>query len=330
MKSLRRIASAINCTSSKIWNRLDAFTELAVGVALIVGANGFALAYIPITFLAVPVASAGTLVGTFVFANALSRQKKQHISEEVQSMLETEKLKQELNDTNEEVLHLRTENDHLKRQGMNAIEINPELKLTFLSMKYNKWDFCEEVIEQSPGKHGWIDDNPYEVKYQGIYYIEGKIDYEIDLSKLRVAQEGNTLIFCGEIKPNSTPRMTDVEEIVLKQERRTTWDFDKGKFKNRGDKIETVITDKIGESHIDSPAHQAHRNRLRESLKKSDADYVKNFQKLAQMYLENIFKMTGMRIRFDENRKGDLSLSDFIDRRNTEVRLAHSEGSAIV
>lgn len=330
MRVMAKINAILRNCVGKIWNSLGTYSSLAFGVVLIAGANGFSLAYIPITFLAVPVASAGTLVGTFVCANALSRHKKQRDSEEVQSALETEKLRQKLNDTNEEVSQLRTENDHLKRQGMNAIEINPELKLTFLSMKYKKWDFCEVPVEESSGKSGLIDDDPYEVKYQGIYYIEGKIDYEIDLSKLRVAQEGNTLIFCGEIKPESTPRMTDVEEIVLKQERRTTWDFEKGKFKNRGDKIKTVITDKIGESHIDSPAHRAHRDRLRESLKKSDADYVKNFQKLAQMYLENIFKMTGMRISFDEKRKGELSLSDFIDRRNTEVRLAHSEGSAIV
>ncbi len=330
MKFLGKIVSSVKIRTAKAWNHLGSFTELAVGVALIAGVNGFSLAYIPITVLAVPVASAGTFVGTFLCANALSRHKKQCVSEEVQSALETEKLRQKLNDTNEEVSQLRTENDRLKRQGMNAIEINPELKLTFLSMRYNKWDFCEDVVEESSGKSGWIDDDPYEVKYQGIYHIEGTIDYEIDLSKLRVAQEGNTLIFCGEIKPESAPRMTDVEEIVLKQEKRTTWDFEEGKFKNRGDKIETVITDKIGESHIDSPAHRAHRDRLRESLKKSDADYVKNFQKLAQMYLENIFKMTGMRISFDEKRKGDLSLSDFIDRRNTDVRLAHSEGSAIV
>ena len=121
------------------------------------------------------------------------------------------------------------------------------------------------------------------------------------------------MIFCGEIKPESNPRMTEVEEIVLKQERRTTWHFDADKPQNREDEKETVITDKIGESHINSPVHKKHRDLLRENLKKSNAKYVKNFQNVDQKYLENIFKMTGMRIIFDVKQQREVSLSDFID-----------------
>lgn len=322
----------------KFLDGLGVYVGLAVGVVLIIGANGFALACVPITVVAVPIASAGTLVGTLVCARALSRLQKQDIAEgvksEVDSALKLERLQRECDDAQKENQKLKEENGHLRRQGMNAIELNPELKLTFLSMNYKKYDFYEEVMDSSAGADGIIsDDDPYETKYRGVYYIEGKLDYEIDLSKLKVVCEDNTLIFCGEIQPEMKALWPKKKDVVLKQVETRVWDFKKGKNQNRGKEKTCHIEDKKNESSSGCAPQKKQEERLQESLTRSNADYVKNFEGLAKKYLENIFKMTGMEVQFDRQKKGSMSLGEFIAQRNREVKakkLEASDGLAIL
>ena len=316
----------------KFLDSLGVYVGVAVGVALILGANGFALACVPIAVVAVPIASAGTLVGTLVCAKALFRLRKQDVAEEVntevESRLETERLRRERDEVQKENQKLKEENGHLRRQGMNAIEFNPELKLTFLSMNYKKYDFYEEVMDRSDGKKGTLsDDDPYETKYQGVYYIEGQLDYEIDLSKLNVVCEDNTLIFCGDIQLEVKPLLPKKKEVVLKQMETRVWDFKKGKSGNRGKEKKCHIEDKKNESASGCEPQKKQEERLNESLTQSSDDYVKNFEGLAKKYLENIFKMTGMEIQFNRQKKGSMSLGEFIAQRNREIKAKKLEAS---
>lgn len=75
MKFLNKVTDTVQRGVGKIWNSLGTYSSLAFGVVLIAGANGFSLAYIPITFLAVPVASAGTLVGTLLISKTFFNKK---------------------------------------------------------------------------------------------------------------------------------------------------------------------------------------------------------------------------------------------------------------
>ncbi len=337
MKFLRKIVVTVKNSSTKIGDHIGIYANLTVGVALIAGANAFAMAYIPIALLSVSIASAGTFIGTFVCANALMRRRRQDISEEVElevsSKSEIEKLKRERDEAQGRAQKLREENTHLRQQGMNVIEFNPELKLTFLSMNYKKYDFYEEILECSCGKKGkFCDDDPYERKYQGVYYVEGTLEYEIDLAGLKVIQEGNVLIFCGEILPTAKALWPKKKSVLLKQETLKTWDFDKNKYGNRGELEVHLIKDKINESSINCSPQKKQEERLRDSLTKSDAEYVKDFSKLAKRYLTDVFAMTGMEIRFDSQRKGCMTLPEFIGKWNAEAKrrqLEASEASAI-
>lgn len=68
VRVMTKINSILKSGVGKIWNCLGIYTTLTFGITLIAGTNGFVLAYIPITSLAVPVASAGTLVGTLLIS----------------------------------------------------------------------------------------------------------------------------------------------------------------------------------------------------------------------------------------------------------------------
>lgn len=324
------------------WSKLGVFAGLALGVALISGANGFALVYVPTKFLAVPVASAGTLIGTFICARALLARRKQEIDSEVkdgvEARLDRERLVRERDDALRDNARLIKENHDLMSQGMNHIKIKPELKLAFLSMDYEKCSFHEEVIEKSSGERGvFSDDDPKEVKYQGVYCIKGTLEYEIDLASLKVAREGNTIIFCGDISPKAKPLMPTEEKYLLKQEVTRVWDYDEEKEDHRGEEKEAkkAIRDVLDRSMECDDVQKEHVSKVKASLTKSEADYVKNFRKLAEQYLENIFKMTGLEVRFDPKRDSPQTLPEFIaewnkDSEKSVLRIRDNGGSAFV
>ena len=309
------------------WGKLGIYAGITAGIAIISGANGVSLAYLPTKFLAVPVASMGTLIGTFVCALAFLKLKGQVKNEEIEEALAKERESEKLKRKNEE---LNNENKSLKQNlnnqnGMGAfVKYRPRLKLAFLEVKYDVTRYFEKEIEKLSvkGGEGKIrDTNPEQHDFCAVYNKKGTMQYEIDLEKINAVIEDGKLIICGPLKVEAKTFQKQEnlgsDSFLLRVVKKQEWDFDKSKPNFRG-KREKEVYKKL-EKEI-SPEEQEElekeiKHKVSNDLLNVGEDQGKQFTELGKKYLECIACGMNLQIEFNENRTETQTLLNILDQR---------------
>lgn len=337
MSFLKKSIVSIFHRNSEIWKRIGVFTELTIGIVLIAGANGFALAYIPITFLAVPVASLGTLIGTFVLGNMFASWRKETCEKKLKEEREAGKRDAEqerlLRDNEKTIERITQDRDryksrceHLERMGASITSFNPTLKIVLWNEEYHMTDFKEDSRFVCGKSNGVFkrDDNPISEKVQSVVRLKGTRHYCLDLEKLKVRCLHNRLYF-----PEDLTLCFDVLEEgqtskqLLWQRVRREWDQDEEleneeKYSEKGKLEKTTVEDLKSDRGV--ALNSEHIEEVKIMLGNTRRG---DLQHLAQQRIRDLFSITGYKIIFDEKKlhAGEvIDISKFIKDFNQSIQ----------
>ncbi len=299
---------------SSAWGKLGTFATIATGILIITGANCLALVYVPTKFLAIPVASAGTLVGTFVCAVAFLKLKGQVKNEEIEEALVNKRKIEDLEKAcSEKDNKIKSLEQNLNNQnGMGAfVKYTPSLKLTFLEVDYDITRYFEKEINRVEGKKGVCklsDTNPEQHDFCAVYNKKGKMEYEIDLEKINAVIEDGKLIICGPLKvePKTVQKQGSLgsESFLLRVVKKQEWDFDKSKPNFRGKHEKEVY--KTLEKEISRDKQEELEKEIKDEvsgdLVNVGNDQGAQFTALGKEYLKCIACGMNLQIEFDEKR----------------------------